>query len=103
MEPARLRLSGNYDNAAIERLTRAHGADIAVVYDSWLRRYGGAPASWTMVGEWQIRDNVICGSDTVAFYAVTAADAEPLARRLRAYSTQLPAAVIERGNYTGGR
>ena len=62
------------------------------MYDSWFQ----IPAEWIKVGEWQIRDNVVCGDDTVSFYAVDPAATPGLIENLRAFASRLPADVIQR-------
>jgi hypothetical protein len=48
------------------------------------------------VGIWQIRDNVICGDDSVSFFGVGSADAPELKKDLREYEPRLPAGVTVR-------
>lgn len=83
IEVARARLAGQYDPAVLERLARASGARIAVVYDDWLKDYvGGVPDSWQPVGRWTIPQNVICAYPTVTFHALDPEEAPRLRRCL---------------------
>jgi hypothetical protein len=95
----RLKLGGSYTPEAMAALADAHHVRVAVVYDSWFRRFGGLPPAWTQAGAWKIRDNVICGSDTVSFYAVVPAETEPLMQHLREFAPRLPGRNLQNGPY----
>jgi len=96
---ARARVEAHLDVQTIARLGGERDLDLAIVYESWFVGLGGLPPSWTKVGEWEIRGNVVCGSPVVAFYAVRSEHVEPLQRNLAAYSESLPRQVIQRGSY----
>jgi hypothetical protein len=87
--------AGTYGVDVIDRLARRNGARIAIVHPNWIR----TPASWERVGSWTIRDNLVNGGDTVAFYALDGAAARMLLERLRAFAPRLPASVVQRGTY----
>ncbi|HEX8098186.1 MAG TPA: hypothetical protein VF507_09125 [Pyrinomonadaceae bacterium] len=89
-EVARAKRGGRYDARLIEKLARGRGAKVAVVYDSWLNEYGGAPEGWTPVGRWRIPDNIVCRDDTVTFYAVADSETDRLIQSLAAFSARLP-------------
>jgi len=93
MDVARAKIGGTYDTAVIDRLTRASGARVMVVYDYWFDRYGGLPAGWVKAGEWRFADCYVCGGDVVSFYAPSAAEAETLRMDLDAFRALLPARV----------
>jgi hypothetical protein len=97
MTVAKAKLENTYTARQIYELGKDSNAQIAIVYDEWLEAYGGAPAQWTWVGEWRIRDNLICASDRVQFYAVNPAEAVNLAANLENFSTGLPPGVTGRG------
>jgi hypothetical protein len=99
MEVARHKLDRTYTTAVIVALARERGAEIAAVYDDWFQAYGGFPPSWEKAGKWTIRDNIVCGRDTIAFYAATPAAAERLTAALRAYGPHLPPSVRQSGPY----
>lgn len=92
VDVARARRAGAYTTARLDEICRARGVRVAAVYDEWFTPPDGPspPSGWTRVGRWTIADNVGCSKDTVAFYAVLADEAEPLRRRLRAFSPGLP-------------
>lgn len=94
-EVAAARRKRAYQTADIERLSKQSGTRIAILYDMWFPM--GLPPDWIRVGRWTIRNNVICGGDTVSFYAVDRAEAAHLAESLGDFSTQLPASVIQQG------
>lgn len=91
-EVAGNRLRHAYTPDYLHQLTQDRHARIAIVYEEWFE-----PAllnRWTKIATWQISDNVICGGDTVTFYAIDPAEASALRDRLQAFTRQLPARVI---------
>jgi len=96
----RAKLHDTFGAREIDRLAAKNGIDIAIVYDHWFTPYGGFPPSWVKVGQWQIMDNIICGGDTVAFYAVRSSEKESLIKNLRKFSAKLPSDVKQAGMYT---
>jgi hypothetical protein len=93
-ESAAYKLQRVYDARHVAAVAEHYGTQVALVYDSWFQ----IPAEWIKVGEWQIRDNVVCGDDTVSFYALDPAAAPGLIENLRLFASRLPADVIQRGN-----
>jgi hypothetical protein len=72
------------------------GADVAVLYDSWFGNGADIPADWVREESWIINDNIVCGSDTVTWYATSDAAAKRLHERLHAFHAQLPPTVTVR-------
>jgi len=99
-EVTRLKRSGRYTPGTIEGLCREAEVRIAVVYESWFRGFGGLPPEWEKIGTWTISDNVICGSDTVSFYAVAPEERDLLQARLHLFANRLPQSVRQAGPYT---
>ncbi len=89
-EVYRVRIRHEYSTESIDRLVRQAGAEMAILTPHWYKVFGGIPASWTQVATWKIEDNVICGSDTVAFYAIEPDAREDLERRLKEFGPSLP-------------
>ena len=101
MEAARLRLQ-NHDSAfQIDALTKKYQAKIAIIYDSWFsnKDINVLPRSWTKVGQWKILHNVVCGNDTVSFYAVSPTAEDELTNNLKGFARDLPSAVQQSGLY----
>lgn len=96
LEPAHLKLEGRYNTAHIESLVREQEVAVVIVYDSWFESYGGFPRSWVKVGEWTIPNNVVCGDDTVSFYAPNPQARAALRNNLVQFSSQLPHGVRSR-------
>jgi MFS family permease len=92
MTVARAKREGAYDWEAIDGVTRESHAKIAVVYDK-LFLHEGLPPSWVKVAEWTIPDNVVCGGDTVSWYALERDEVSPLAAHLREFAPRLPKEV----------
>ena len=84
-------------------LADAQGVKIAVVYDKWfsdgVTSWVGVPLQWTRVGQWTIADNIVCGDDTVSFYAVDPSEEDDLIANLRQFASDLPSAVMQSGVY----
>ncbi len=95
-EVARARMNRAYSSALMDRLARDKGIRVAVVYRSWLfdvPGLHGPPRRWVEVGRWRIPYNVICGDDTVNFYAVDPSEAPRLRQHLEDFATRLPPQV----------
>lgn len=75
----------------LDSFSRANHAKLAIVYDNWFD--SSLLKRWTKVGEWKIRNNVICGDDRVSFYAVDATFAEEMKNNLKTYQKKLPSSV----------
>ena len=99
-EVAKLMIHGGYNTQEIYDLAKQKQVKIAIVYDRWFKEYGGLPSAWIKVGEWKISNNVICGGDTVSFYAVDTSEADNLNNDLRTFSSYLPKDVLQSGHYT---
>jgi hypothetical protein len=92
-------LKGNFNTKVIQDLAILHNIKIAIVYDDWYEPIGGIPGQWIKAGRWKILDNVVCGSDTVSFYAVQKSEEEKLVKNLKSFSSCLPESVEEMGPY----
>jgi len=106
IEAARAIMSGEWTTQRIVDLAQAGQARIAVVYDHKFERdyrgneIGGIPEQWIKVGQWRISNNIVCGSDTVSFYALDSSEAHPLTENLQAFSSRLPDSILQSGEYT---
>jgi len=98
-EIARRKIRRTYTTEVLERLVREQHADIAVVSADFIDVRGGLPPHWDNLGEWTIRDNVVCARDTVSFYATRPEARERLMTALRSYGRLLPPSVRQRGRY----
>jgi hypothetical protein len=81
-------------------LATVYGADVALVYTSWLDDYGGVPAAWVRVGDWAVADNVVLGAGVVSIFAVQPSERAPLESHLRQFAADLPARITQSGEYT---
>jgi hypothetical protein len=99
MDCARQRRAKRFDLDYTGRITRAEHVKIAMVYDSWFGTTGGIPHEWSKVGEWKIRNNLVCGGDVVSIYAVDPTEKEKLADHLREFSHRMPKDVVQMGEY----
>jgi hypothetical protein len=100
LEVARERIKGSLRIEHLERLTKQKGVKVAIVYDRIFNSaYVGVPRTWIKVGQWTIRDNYICGDDTVAFFAVDPAEKNRLIANLRQFASRLPPDITQSGEY----
>lgn len=75
----------------LDQFSRRRGAKMAMIYDSWFDPALGS--KWQKLASWQIRDNVVCGDDTVSFYALDSASAPEIMASLRSFASSLPPTV----------
>ena len=68
-------------------------------YESWMAEYSGPLPEWVLVGRWQIPNNMVCGSDTVSFYAPDAGSVAYLTHALRTFAPELPPDVVQTGPF----
>ena len=87
---ARAKIHGHYSTSFIKSIAHEHGTRVAVLYRHWFKGGMSLPVEWIPVGEWTIRDNVVCGGDTVTFFAVGANEARQVSENLRSFSNRLP-------------
>ncbi len=101
-EVARAQLEGTYDSRVVRELTEKHRIKIAIVYDNWFANVipEGFSTYWEKCGAWQITDNKVCGSSTVAIYCVDPPERENLLRNLKAFSPSMPSKVRQSGMYS---
>jgi len=93
---------GRYDTRQIYEMAQAEQTDIAIVYEHWFLKdsIGGLPPEWMKAGQWKISNNVVCGGDSVTFYAVQATEKERLIDNLKKFAAELPKDVKQSGAYT---
>ncbi|HVV71075.1 MAG TPA: hypothetical protein VHI52_06175, partial [Verrucomicrobiae bacterium] len=91
IQVARSRKSGRWNPGFLDSLCRAQGAGTAVFYEKWFN--DSLRDRWTKVATWRIPNNVICGDDSVSFFAIRPTDAPVLKGHLKAFEKQLPAGV----------
>ncbi len=92
-EVTRAKMEGRFQRGFIDAEASRRHLELAVVYDTWYDEYGGLPKSWIKVAEWEIYDNVVCGSPIVAFYATSRERAALLEKNLMEFTPSLPREV----------
>jgi len=92
---ADLKRQGRWDAGQVDALVLSRGVRAVAMYECALAPL--IPASWTLVGEWQIRDNVAVSGETVGFFAPTPADVDRLRSALERFAPRLPPGVRWRG------
>ena len=88
---ADLKRQGRWDAREVDALVSSRGVRAVAMYECALAPL--IPASWTLVGEWQIRVNVAVSGETVGFFAPTPADVDRLQRALERFAPRLPPGV----------
>lgn len=88
---ARSRKGNYWTPEFLDSLCQKRNVRIAIVFDSWFS--DSLLSRWKKVATWQISNNVICGDDTVSFYAVEKGEEVLLRKDLEAFSRELPGDV----------
>lgn len=88
-----LHMKGELTTQRIREITQRRDVKIALVYDSWFHDQAALPEEWIKAGTFTIQNNVICGDESVAFFAVDPAEEEQLRHNLREFSKELPEGV----------
>ncbi|MBN2704687.1 MAG: hypothetical protein JXR23_10800 [Pontiellaceae bacterium] len=88
-----LHMKGALTTHSIREITQQRKVKIALVYESWFHDQSALPEEWINAGTFTIQNNVICGDESVSFFAVDPAEEEQLRHNLREFSKQLPEEV----------
>jgi len=75
---------------------------IAIIYDSWMYPQW-RPRNWIPVCRWKIKNNYVCGDNTVTFYAANPKYETELVRNLLAFAPHLPKSVQVQYNQSASR
>jgi len=104
MQVARCKACGSLSPEMLATMADSAGVRIAIIYEDWLRLTGtgAVPAQWTKVGSWRLRDNLVCGCDSVAFFACRPEERARLKECLGRFASQLPRTVVQTGEYVSG-
>jgi hypothetical protein len=98
LEVAKAKMQNSFDAGFIDQITKSEQIKIAILYEHWFTPYGGLPPEWIKVGEWTIQNNVVCGGNTVSFFAVDPSEKDLLTQHLIEFSSKLPIDVIHKIN-----
>ena len=98
LDVARKRMAGEYNSRQLFSMAHAKGVQIAVVYDEWFQRpdFGGLPSEWIKVGEWEIKNNIVCAGEIVSIYAVDLSARQTLISFLKQFAADVPPTVRQR-------
>jgi hypothetical protein len=97
IDVAKSQRRGEFNINKVAELTKRHDVDIVIIYNSWFK--GKIPAEWMEIGKWQIANNVVCGDDTVSFYAPSFSLEAEAITNLKSFSILLPSTVMQSGIY----
>ncbi len=98
IEAAIARVEKRYTSGFLVDLIHKKDVKALAIYDLWFEKYPLLNSSLVKAGEWEIKNNIICGDSIVSFYAPDSISALELSEKLTQYSDQLPGSVIVR-NY----
>jgi len=98
-EVAKSKRNGAFGREQIFDLTKSKNIKIALLYESKSWFLDKIPFQWTKAGEWIISNNVVCGKDTVSFYAVDPSEENNLIANLKQFAFQLPNTIKQSGKY----
>jgi len=101
MAAARAKLHRSYSTATVRNVVRNRKCRIAILYEHWFDGEEGPklPSTWIECGQWTIKGNLVCGGETITFYAIQPNERDALLRSLRAYAPKLPRSVLQTGQY----
>ncbi len=88
IEVARSKKGGYWTAPFLDSLAQKKDTKIAILYDSWIG--SSVPPRWKKVETWRIKNNVVCGSDLVSFYAIDTNGVQQLKNNLAGYRSALP-------------
>lgn len=88
IEVAKSKKGGYWTAPFLDSLAQKTNTKIAIIYDSWIG--SSVPPRWKKAATWRIRNNVVCGSDLVSFYAIDTAGTQQLREHLATYRSSLP-------------
>lgn len=98
IEITKMMLKHLYDKNYLEEKINQKEIKILVVYEKTFEFLRGVPEGLILAGQWQIKDNRVCGFDTISFFAKEE-ELQNLIRNLKEYSFVLPKNVIQKGLY----
>lgn len=75
----------------LDSLCRSKKVPLGIIYDVWFS--DSLTTRWNRVASWKIRNNVICGDDTVSFYSLDSSSQSILRQRLKEFEPQLPPSI----------
>ena len=85
--------AGEWGKDDISELFEAHGTEFVIVYLNWFDDGKSLPDHLIPVGRWTISNNVVCGGETVTFFATTKQNAARLKEALENFSKKLSPTV----------
>lgn len=95
-DAAAARIEKRYTSEFLADLIHKKDVKALAIYDLWFDKYPLLKSSMVKAGEWEIKNNVICGDSVVSFYAPDSISASDLSEKLTQYSGKLPESVIYR-------
>lgn len=87
---ARAKIEKRHGAAMLKQRIDEARIDFVIVYPDWFGPPDDLPKSLIPVESWLLRENLICGDDTVVFYGTTQAAADRMAAALNQYRATNP-------------
>jgi hypothetical protein len=82
-EITKARLKKYYNSSFLQKKVTDNNIKIVIIFEEWFD--SDISENWQKVATWRLPYNVICGSDTVTFFATSTADASQLKNNLMKY------------------
>lgn len=93
-----LKRQNKINGKVLDKLMVKNGVHIAAIYKEWFEFQDGFYKNWYKAGSWTIKNNYICGSPEVSFFAKDSTHLVKLEKNLLDYSSYLPKGVIQKLN-----
>jgi hypothetical protein len=98
LDIAKLKKSHNFNRNSLTDFLQTKKIEVAIIYDCWFKDV--IPATWRLVGQWTIKDRLVCTDETVSFYAPDPEAASRLIAHLRQFAPKAPKSILQTGPYT---
>jgi hypothetical protein len=66
-----LKKSQQFNSNSIEKILKKKNIEIIMIYEHWFYQIDFSKMGFTKIGTWKIKNNVVCGGDTVLFLSKT--------------------------------
>lgn len=65
---AKSKLNNSFNTMFLKEILKEKVPDIVIIYESWFNGDNRLPSNFKKVGEWRIKDNIVCGDNTVSIF-----------------------------------
>lgn len=86
----RAKKAGLKDSEYIDNYAKEKNVSIGIIYDTYIKPYGGVPPRWNKVAEWNITWTITAGDEFICFYSLNENKTEQLIQNLHEFEDELP-------------